>query len=402
MKSEEMHLGDTHLKEGEIRAYQDRELPDSQSRRAEAHLASCQTCQAKAREINARSQHMAGQFSRLEPVPTPSSTTVLPAARRRLAERLEQEKEKLSMKPKIFNRLPRAAWAAIGVVVILAIAMTFAPVRALANSFLALFRVQQIRVVQIDPARMPQKLESSSQLEYILSNNVKIDKQGETKQVASADEASALTGFPVRQPSGVEGKQSFLVQPKAGLTFTVNLELVRGVLKDIDRTDIQLPDNLDGAVVSMQIPTSVIAQYGECSFPELPAQVDPDNLPTVEPKPDNCTSLAQIPSPEISAPGDIDLSQVGEAYLQVLGMSQQEAASFASSVDWTTTFVVPLPRYGADYQQVDVNGIPGTLIVENGGRANHYMLLWIKDGIVYGLSGPGDKATALKIAQTIQ
>ncbi len=397
-----MQSKDMHLSEGEIRAYQDQELPASQSRRAEAHLAGCQACQAKASEIDARSQRMTGQFSSLQPVPTPSSNTTLPEARRRLAERLEQEKENPTMKTKTFLRLPRAAWAVIGVVAVLAIAMTFAPVRALANSFLALFRVEQIRVVQIDPARMPQKLESSSQLEYILSNNVKIDKQGETKQVASADEASALAGFSVRAPSGVEGKQSFLVQPKTSLTFTVNLELVRGVLKDIDRTDIQLPDNLDGAVVSMQIPTSVIAQYGECSFPELPAQVDPDNLPTVEPKLDNCTSLAQVPSPEISAPGDIDLSQIGEAYLQVLGMSQQEAASFANSVNWTTTFVVPLPRYGADYQEVDINGIPGTLVVENGGYANHYMLLWIKDGVVYGLSGPGDKAAALKIAETIQ
>jgi hypothetical protein len=397
MKSE-----DIHLSEGEIRAYQDQELPASQSRRAEAHLAGCQTCQAMANEISGRSQRVTGQFSRLQPISTPASNTALLAAHRRLTERLEQEKENQTMKRKIFNRLPRAAWAVIGIVAVLAIAMTFAPVRALANSFLALFRVQQIRVVQIDPARMPQKLESSSQLEYILSNNVKIDKQGETQQVASADEASTLAGFPVRLPGGVEGKQSFLVQPKASLTFTVNLDLVRGVLKDIDRTDIQLPDNLDGAVVSMQIPASVVAQYGECSSLEMPAQVDPDNLPTVEPKQDNCTTLAQVPSPEISAPGDLDLSQIGQAYLQVLGMSQEEAASFASTVDWTTTFVVPLPRYGADYQQVDINGIPATLVIENGGWKNHYMLLWIKDGVVYGLSGPGDKATALKIAQTIQ
>jgi hypothetical protein len=83
-------------------------------------------------------------------------------------------------------------------------------------------------------------------------------------------------------------------------------------------------------------------------------------------------------------------------------MSEQEAASFASSVDWTTTFVVPLPRYNAEYEQVDVNGIPGTLVLQNGGWADRYMLLWVQDGIIYGLSGPGDKSAALKLAQTIQ
>jgi Putative zinc-finger/Domain of unknown function (DUF4367) len=398
----DMRAEDMHLSEGEIRAYLDHEMPASQSRRAEAHLAGCQACQTRAGEIDSRSSRMTEQFSRLQPAPPSTSNTALPEARRRLAERLEQEKEKQTMLPKTFNRLPRLVWVGIGVVAILAISMTFAPVRALANSFLALFRVEQIRIVQVDPASMPQKLESSSQLEYILSNNVKIDEQGETQHVGTADEAGNLAGFPVRLPTGLEGKQSFLVQPKASLTFTVNLELVRGVLKDIERSDIRLPDNLDGAVVSMQIPTSVVAQYGDCTYTELPAQIDPDNIPTVEPKLDNCTTLAQIPSPEISAPSDIDLSQIGEAYLQVLGMSQEEAASFASSVDWTTTFVIPLPRLGADYQQVDVNGIPGTLVIEHGGWTNRYMLLWVKDGIVYGLSGPGDKATALKIAQTIQ
>jgi len=30
------------------------------------------------------------------------------------------------------------------------------------------------------------------------------------------------------------------------------------------------------------------------------------------------------------------------------------------------------------------------------------MLLWVQDGIIYGLSGPGDKSAALKLAQTIQ
>lgn len=306
------------------------------------------------------------------------------------------------MKPKTFLNIPRSAWVALGIVAVLAISLTFAPVRTLANSLLALFRVQQIRIVQVDPANLPEKLQSSSQLEYIMSNNVKVDQQGEEKEVASAAEASQLAGFTLRLPAGLEGKQTFLVQPKANLSFTINLELVRGVLKDIERTDIQLPDNLDGAVVSMEIPTGVIAQYGDCSYDKQAPQVDPDAAPEVKINLENCIALAQIPSPQLSAPSYIDFSKIGEAYLQVLGMSQQEAASFASSVDWTTTFVMPLPRYNADYEQVDINGIPATLVLQNWGGDDHFTLLWVQDGIIYGLSGPGDKSAALKLAKTIQ
>ena len=53
---------------------------------------------------------------------------------------------------------------------------------------------------------------------------------------------------------------------------------------------------------------------------------------------------------------------MGEIYLQVLGMTPEEAASYASSVDWTSTFVIPVPRYRAEYQEVQVDGVTGTLI----------------------------------------
>jgi hypothetical protein len=388
-----------HLSTGEIQAYHDHELSAEQRRSMELHLESCEACQAQAGDLLVLSERIAQELSLVEPPADQSRFTPLPAARLVLAERIG--KEKLAMKSKTYLRIPRAAWASIAIVAVLALSLTFAPVRALANSFLALFRVEQIRVVQIDPANLPDQLESSSQLEYILSNNVKIEKQGEMKETADAAEASDLAGFPLRLPTSLEGTQSFLVQPETSLTFTVNLELVRGVLNDLQRSDIQLPDNLDGAVVSMEIPSSVVAQYGDCSYDHEPAQIDPDNTEPVEPRLDNCTTLAQVPSPQISAPPDIDLSKIGEAYLQVLGMSQQEAASFASSVDWTTTFVIPLPRGGAEYEQVDLNGIPATLVMEKG-WTSHYMLLWVKDGVIYGLSGPGSKAKALQIAQTIQ
>ena len=153
-----MQPKDIHLSEGEIRAYQDQELSSSQSQRCEAHLAGCQVCQARASEIHLRAQQTTGQFSRLQPVPAPSSKTTLPAARLRLADRIE-EKEKQAMKPKTFLKIPRNAWVALGIVAVMSISLAFAPVRTLANSLLALFRVQQIRIVQVDPANLPEKLE---------------------------------------------------------------------------------------------------------------------------------------------------------------------------------------------------------------------------------------------------
>jgi hypothetical protein len=151
------------------------------------------------------------------------------------------------------------------------------------------------------------------------------------------------------------------------VTFTIDLELMRAVMRDMGRPDIQLPDSLDGAVVKLEMPAGAAALYGDCPV-EQPPMANPDQPDQVVIP--NCTSFFQMPSPSIDAPPDLDVAKMGEIYLQVLGMTPEEAANFSSSVDWTSTFVVPVPRYRADYQEVQVDGVTGTLIINRERPAN--------------------------------
>ena len=183
------------------------------------------------------------------------------------------------------------------------------------------------------------------------------------------------------------------------MTFNVDLELIGAVLNDIGRSDIRLPRDLDGATVTFEIPASVAVQFGKCDFDEESMHgYDPDDPPPVQSH--NCTTLVQMPSPTISAPPGLDMTGIGEAYLQILGMTQEEAERFARNVDWTTTFVIPLPRYSAEHQDVAVDGVNGTLIETKYG--NQYVLLWVKEGILYALNGPGDDTIALEIANSLK
>ncbi len=134
---------------------------------------------------------------------------------------------------------------------------------------------------------------------------------------------------------------------------------MRAVMQEMGRSDIQLPDSLDGAVVRLEMPASVVAEYGDCQMAERPVN-DPDN--PAEMSFPACTSFIQMPSPSVDAPPDLDVDQLGEIYLQVLGMTPEEAASFSSNVDWTSTFVIPVPRYSSTNEQVQVDGVNGTLI----------------------------------------
>jgi hypothetical protein len=119
----------------------------------------------------------------------------------------------------------------------------------------------------------------------------------------------------------------------------------------------------------------------------------------------DCIILAQIPSPEVSAPASLDIAKLAQIGFEFTGMSPEEAAEFTSTVDWTSTLVVPIPRDAASYQQISVDGVTGVLIertVEDGDDAPRFALFWVKDGIIYTIGGLGDNVQkALEIANSL-
>ena len=70
----------------------------------------------------------------------------------------------------------------------------------------------------------------------------------------------------------------------------------------------------------------------------------------------------QSRSPEVSLPPGADLAQLGEIGLRILGLDATEAHRFAGSIDWHSTFLVPVPAKEAEFRQVQVNGHPALLV----------------------------------------
>ena len=387
-----------HLSEGKIRAYLDQELNPVQHENVEDHLETCTACQEMVETTRVRSQQVEEDFSVLD---YNSAEPPLSAekARARLTVRISDSDQKEgNMWDNFKSLLPRPAWITLAVIALLVVSLAFAPARAIANTFLGLFRVEQVRVVEISVQNMPGQLGSSSQFEYIMSNDVHIQERGEPQEVSSPEEASALAGIPIRLPTQIEGQETLEVLPGGDVTFNVDLEQIRTVLRDIGRADIELPDSLDGATVFVDIQAGIQAKYGECEFDleeHLKSHQTARGL--------DCTTFLQIPSPTVSAPPGLDIVQIGEAFLQVTGMSPEEAADFARSVDWTTTLIIPVPRYGSEHEEVQVDGVTGTLIQQYGYKMDDgYLLIWVKDGILYALSGPGDSTAALEIASSLK
>jgi hypothetical protein len=390
-----------HLSDHDLKIYFSGDDSNPEVIRIGSHLVECQLCQDRAEKFSAAGIETGKHLSKLAPLAGEAAQPAHIAMAQ--FERQYIDKEPRNMFGRIFNRRYRFAWATVAVLILLSVAMLFPQVRAIGSSFLGLFRVEQFTIIQVDPENIEEQLGSSSNFEYLLAEDVNFEEYGEMQEVSSEEEASNLGGFEVRLPASAAGDPQLVVQPGGRVSLLVDLPKVQALLDELGITELKLPPELDGAEVSMDLPVAVAAAYGTCEVtPEMMREAgeDPDR-PVVDLS--ECVTLTQFPSPEISAPPGLDIARIGQAFLQVLGMAPEEAAQFSQTVDWTTTLVIPIPRYGTEYQEVIVDGVEGTLIMQSErSEFPHYLLVWINDGIVYALSGPGDTQSAIELASSLE
>jgi len=386
-----------HLTEGQIRAYQDGELPESKQKWVRAHLVECARCQSQADEIAARSERVGRHMSILAPAKQPMPARV---ARARLDARITENTEKeRTMWHKLFRGRYRPAWAALAVIAVLAISMSFPQVRAIASRFLELFRVERITAVQvgIDLGELPGEMEELfTALQPLLGDQIRVEELVEPVEVQDAAEASALAGFPVRLPAGLGGPRRMIHQPAKTVHFVIERDRWQALLDEMGYDDFVIPESADGSQVTIHIPDTVAALYGEC------APVEDEEMRLRE-QPEDCTILVQSHNPSVEVPPELDLNRMGEIFLEVLGMSPEDAAEFSSRVDWLTTLVIPVPQGAAYHNVPNVDGVSGIALEDpTAAGASRYTLVWLKDGLLYGLAGVADIGEATRVANSLR
>jgi len=246
------------------------------------------------------------------------------------------------------------------------------PVRQAAADFLGIFRIRKFAVISVDTTQLDKLEDLGSLLESgWLGEPTVLREAQDLGQVATAAEASALAGFAVRAPqrlpdSWTAGPLSVATGP--ALRLAVERELAVSTLEAIGVQGVQLPD-----VAEMTI---------EGDVPVIVDQHLAGQGASIE--------LVQAPSPTVKLPEGVDPTQLGQALLQVLGMPEEDARRVARTIDWTSTFVIPLPTNVASFYEVEVAGHSGLMLVEaeeSGARLPDSVLLWQAEGIVYGMLG---------------
>lgn len=394
-----------HPSENELRAYQDGELPETQRGLTAGHLAECGECRAALAGLAARAAQVNAALDALTPAPAEARRTANSAAA------WHKFEQKLQEKPSMSTRLARLRplWIGLTLIAVLAVAFSFPSVQALASNFLRLFRVQQIAVLPLDMTNLkdsrfdPTIGETISQ---VLSDQVKITRQpGQPHDLSGASQASQEAGFQVRLSGDpAQSISRMMLQPGIAFEGTFNQALAETVLQSFGKGDLPLPTGLDGAVVKANIPDSVTAAYGKCRYDTAPESRSASGGPTLGIG-DKCLLLVQMLSPTVDTPPDLPIAQLAQLGLQVMGMAPDKAAQVAGQIDWTTTLVIPIPRGEMDSQTVRVDGVDGTLLRQlspDSSMAPTYSLVWVKNGIVYGILGSGDPARAVALGDSLQ
>jgi hypothetical protein len=383
-----------HLTDGELRAELDGELDGAQLQ----HLDTCTACQVRKGQLQIEGQKTAQLLSFLSSTEQRVPNAV--KAWSRFTQQLITKKE-FSMFKKWFA-FPIVRFAS-AVVLILALVLAFPSTRALAGELLKLFRVQQVTVVQVDFTGLEQLTGDGvlgNQFTELISNSMTFSQEpGEPTEAVDAAQASQLAGFNVRLPQSLMPSQIY-VTDGAAFSMTIDRAKAQALLDEAGRGDLVLPESVDGADISVNIPSAVSVAYGTCPKPEADSSAVEDSGQSYR----DCVILAQIPSPSVNAPADLDINRLAQIGLEFTGMTAEEAVAFTSTVDWTSTLVVPIPSNAADYEQVSVDDVTGTLIQRRSreGEPSTFALLWVKDGIIYAISGRGGNSEqALEMANSL-
>ena len=295
-----------------------------------------------------------------------------------------------------------------GAIAVLAFAllMAFPTTRAMAGDLLNLFRVQQVAVLPIDLTGLESMTGNealASQMSALIADSTEVtDEPGEPVVAANAEEATTSAGFNVRLPAD-QTPSHIYVTDSSTFNLIVDRAKAQAFIEAAGRTDLILPESIDGAEISVSIPAAVNAAFGTCPEPrtEKPDDMGEKEGDRAGDYPD-CIILTQMPSPLINAPEGLDMAQLAQIGLEFSGMSREEAAAFTATVDWTSTLVIPVPRRATAYEDISVDGVTGKLIQRVTDYSPEYALIWVKNGIIYAISGTGtNTAPAFEIVDAL-
>lgn len=258
--------------------------------------------------------------------------------------------------------------------------------RSFGGDLLGQFRVKRFTAVTFDPTQL-HGLPDLAELGTISSM-----KQGRHRSVASAQEAGTLAGMTVRaaEEDASLGSARFTVIEESSGSFTLDAAQARAHLEQIGYSGFPIPDRFDGAVLTVDIPALVVAEYGSRSNR---LRLGPDAFIG------DSVFVVQGRSPRVRLAGNVTFAELRELLLSMPGLAPETAAQLRAIDDWMTALPIPVPVGIGIAHDVAVNGSPGLALADNTGAGG--LVLWARDDFVFAVGGGRTADDLLRIASSL-
>lgn len=367
------------------------------------HLNHCRACATRFAVIADSAAMTARQISTLAPPPGDLDIDgAYRMFRRAMATQSARDTLEGSKMRQMFGmRSMRAASATIAVVAVIA-AVTFSPMRTVADDFLSQFRVQKFAAVTIpmdalapmqslamtgmsdaDKADFEEQLGRLGSFDTTFDFDVEdLEHSTNLPESMTLDEAEAQFGDidePSDLPDGFDNAPKVYLTEAGSASFTMNTANVQELIDSIGLPIYSLPDATEYPTLEFKanLPAAALLEYLNADGERIVA--------------------GQMASPTLDIPESVDMDALREDILRFPGLPADLVAELRSIDDWENTLIIPIPE-GATSDDITINGQPGLLIEHENGSA----VLWEKDGILYAVIGQVSGDVARDIADSMQ
>jgi len=290
------------------------------------------------------------------------------------------------------TRSMRAASAFVAVIAVV-VAVTFSPMRTVADDFLNQFRVQKFAAVTIPmDALAPlnsgmlggddsQGMQDALNQLGALDTTFEFDHEGMPAPITLEDAEAQFGDIdePDDLPDGFDSAPSAYLTEAGSASYALDTATAQSMIDALGLPIYSLPDpelypTLD---FGANIPAAALLEYQDADGKRI--------------------VVGQMASPSLNIPDGINMDALREDILQFPGLPADLVAQLRAIDDWESTLIIPIPE-GATSDDITINGEPGLLIEHNLGSA----VLWEKDGILFAVIGQVSDDEVRDIADSMQ
>ena len=404
-----------HADDGALRRMLDE--PFAVSAEVKRHLEGCAECRARAATIADEARFASGAFA------GPSTRKPLDAAaayRRFAAREVDSTRRGVgnAVGALIGGRDRRFVGPMVGVLAaaVIVLALVFTPIGTLAQSFLTIFEPHQFVAINV----------SKGELQYMpdLASFGTMTQRGaaEHREVATPQQAFALTHITPRLPGylphGLPQPVHYVVVSPVSASFRFSAAKARAFALAAHKPVPPMPRDLDGSVLSLHAGPMFVIAYG--TLPPAPVHHDASTKVTAggtvdlegntpgqhvqHIEHDDVSDMPTLAIVEAVAPRlystGATTREIEGYLLSMPGVAPQLADEIRAIGDPSTTMPIPVPIDKAYSQYVTVDGTRGLAVGDNTGVGG--IIVWQKNGIVYGVGGGLPQRTLMEIAQSLR